>query len=175
MIDFGDEKLIVNREEDYIFHVNLDQDITDPQDYRELTELLQTARKEQIIKILFNTSGGNVDTAIQLYNLIKDCNAKTIAEIYRAYSSGSMIAMACDEFNIKTFSSMMVHSTLWSNLEGNVFSLKNHNDFVTKIDHDIFKRIYKRILTDEEIETVLIGKEIWLYEDELIKRLIEKK
>lgn len=175
MIDFGDEKLIVNREQDYIFHVNLDQDITDPQDYRELTELLQTARKEQIIKILFNTSGGNVDTALQLYNLIKDCNAKTIAEIYRAYSSGSMIAMACDEFNIKTFSSMMVHSTLWSNLEGNAFSLKNHNDFVTKIDHDIFKRIYKRILTDEEIETVLIGKEIWLYEDELIKRLIEKK
>lgn len=100
-------KNIISKNE-YI--INIDTDILDPNEYREVFEILRLAKKEDKIILKINSMGGYIHTMIQWVNALLHTKAKTIAEIYTAYSAASVIALSCDELKFQHFCSMMIHN-----------------------------------------------------------------
>jgi len=152
------------------YNIYIDESIHNPNQYRKIFNTLREGKENDSIILIINSYGGNLDTAIQFYNYIKDCKSKTIAEIYTAYSAGSMIALSCDDIICKSFASMMIHSMSWGTV-GKTVDMKSQSDFANKLNISICKNIYKGFLTDKEIDDVIKGKEFWFMQNSIERRI----
>lgn len=168
------EKLLIETKEDYlpVFYVNLDTDIKEPMYYREVFEKLESADDKTKFIFNINSYGGFLSTTIQFINSIRNTKAKTVARVYTAKSAASIIALSCEEIEVMPHSVMMIHNIQWGAPYGDVNKGKWRMDYVIKYAEKLFKDIYKGFLSDEEIEKVVKeGKELWLIEEEIKKRL----
>jgi ATP-dependent protease ClpP protease subunit len=152
------------------FVINIDEDIAEPKVYRKAFHLLDTASSNDIVKIRINTYGGLIHTANEFCNYLLATPAKTIGEIHTAISAGSMIAFHCDELVVCDYATIMIHACSYGDA-GKVHEIKAQSDFAEKEQKDRFMRTYTGFLTDKEIEEVIKGRDIWLYEDEIKKRV----
>lgn len=166
------EELLVQKKkiEKNIITINIDETISDSNNYRKIFFTLGNATKNDSVIVEINSNGGLLSSMIQLYNSLLKTKATTTAEIYIAYSAASMIALACDIINVNKFSSMMIHSASWGNY-GKLHEIHSSTNFYNKKIKDIFKQVYRGFLNSKEIDDVLKGKDLWLYEDEIKKHL----
>lgn len=154
-----------------IFTINIDDEIEAPDKYRKVFSLLDTAKESDIIKFKINSDGGLVDTTIQFIESLRHTKAKTIAEVYRAYSSASIIALACDEIITFRYSTMMIHSISFGEI-GKIYEVKERTEFLNKLAENLFEELYKGFLKDKEIERILKkGKDFWFCANEIDTRL----
>lgn len=139
--------------------------------YSDLLNVLKTAGEDDTIVIYINSEGGSLRMAIQIVNSMMASNAKVITSLDGdAYSAATMIFMAGHEYVINPNCSFMIH-----NYSGG-FVGKGH-EVRTRVDHvndyvaKMMKKFYEKILTEEEIEAVIDGRDIWMDSEELIERL----
>lgn len=150
--------------------INLDTDIGPPNEYRQAFSLLREASLEDAIVLMINTDGGHVSTVVQFFNHLLKTQATTFAEVYCAYSAGSIIALSCDNINVGRYGSMMIHA-LSAGALGKAHELDGKVKFISQFNDRIIKELYTDFLTDKEIETIIAGKDIWLMENDINKRL----
>jgi ATP-dependent protease ClpP protease subunit len=153
-----------------IYDVFFDSEISSPSFYRDLTYFLEIAKKEDVFLFHINTMGGDLLTAIQLFNNIQNTNAITIADIYVAFSAGSMIAMACDKVIINKFALMMIHSFIVNGISGSITEINPYINFLNNQNSYLLKEIYKGFLSKTEIQEIENNKVLWLEEKEIKKR-----
>ena len=77
--------------------------------FKDLSNKISNASEKDTIKLIVNSRGGLVRTFTQLHNALMTTKAKTIAEIYAAYSAAGTIAFSCDEVVVKNFGALMIH------------------------------------------------------------------
>lgn len=152
----------------YSFYI--DEDIEISSNYRELFNILREAEENDVVTLVINSRGGYLETAVQIYNYLLMTKATTIAEVHTAYSAAAMIALSCDNILLGRFSSMLIH-TASSGVGGKAEDMKRYSDFLNDWNIKICKDVYKGFLTDKEIIQVCEGKEFWLLEEEVMKRL----
>jgi ATP-dependent protease ClpP protease subunit len=150
--------------------INLDQEISDPDSYRKAFDVLRKAKKEDVVRIVINSPGGSVFSSIQFHNYLIKTKARTIAEVYCAYSAAADIALSCDEIQINEFSSMMIHSTSFETY-GKVEEVVVHADYINKENKEIAMKLYQGFLTESEIQEMLKGKDFWFSKKDIQKRL----
>lgn len=160
-------KNIISKNE-YI--INIDTDILDPNEYREVFEILRLAKKEDKIILKINSMGGYIHTMIQWVNALLHTKAKTIAEIYTAYSAASVIALSCDELKFQHFCSMMIHN-MSLDIGGKISDIEGYAKFAMSQDKDIADTIYMGFLTKDEIKKVNSGSEVWLDKNQCLSRI----
>ncbi len=153
-----------------VFTLNLDGEIGSPNEYRSAFHILRQATQFDVINVVLNTEGGFVNTTMQFVNYLLNTPARTMAEIHTAYSAGAIIALACDEVHVSRFGSMMIHS-LSTDSFGKTHELDQHLHFINKYSHEIIRNAFVGFLNPKEIQSVIKGKDIWLYEDEIKVRL----
>ncbi len=158
------------QEFDNLTIICLDEEIGEVSEYRELFTVFKTDYTDHTIRIILNNNGGDLDTGLVLYNLIRECNATVIAEVYKAHSASTIIAMACDGIEVKDFGYMMIHNIHWGSGEGSHNTIKGYTDFLYKYNEEIVKTVYDKFLTPAEIEGLLQNKDIWLNKSEIEKR-----
>jgi len=164
--NFVQENIITTK----ITFINIDEDISNPNEYRDAFHKLRTASDNDVIRLIINSHGGILDTAIQFYDCLKNTKAKTEAEIHVAYSAGAMIALSCDDIIVNEFSSMMIHCLSWVS-SGKVPEIIAKSDFIEDWNKIIKNRVYKGFLTDIEIEKINEGIDLWFLAPEIEKRL----
>lgn len=77
---------------------------------RRFSELMRATKKSDIITVLINSQGGETHTALGIYDLLKDCNHKTVAIVTGTAQSGaSLILQACGRRFITRHSTLMLH------------------------------------------------------------------
>ena len=157
----------------YIYNISLDEDIEDPAKYREIFNILQRATEHDIINFYINSHGGILVTFVQLYNLLLNCKATTTAVIYTAHSVAALIALSCTKIIVTKFSNMMFHNSTWS-VEGDSTKMKDHSDFFFESYKEILETVTRGFLTDKEIEKIMEGKEIWVNQQNIEKRLLNR-
>lgn len=150
-------------------NVYLDHDIDEPKYYRALFSLLDAASDLDSFKFIIDTDGGRSDTMLHLMSSIEKTSAHTVAEIHKAYSAGSCIALSCDEISVMSFSTLMIHKGSMG-MGGTANEVETHVDFNRKHDKEVFEKIYKDFLTDEEIQNVLDGKTYYFNAEEIKER-----
>lgn len=157
-----------------VFHteyfIEFDEEIKDPNYYRPVYEILDSATSEDIIYVELNTPGGNCDTLVQVYNKLQKTPAKTIAKIYQAVSAGAYIALSCDEIQPQPFCSMMIHNVSTGS-DSKIQEFKDFATFTSAQNAEFLNKLAKGFLTTTEIEDIKKGVDLWLNESQIKQKL----
>lgn len=150
--------------------VYLNGAIEEPSIYNELCYLLQEAGKKDEIHIYLNTPGGVVDSAIMIANAIRNSKAKIIGHLSGTVASaGTLISMACTELKVEEHLAFMIHNYSGT-MGGKGNEMKARQQFMDKSITKAFKDYYKDFLSENEINEVVEGKDIWLDTKDVVKR-----
>lgn len=154
-----------------IHHFYISSSIEDPCHYVDMIHKIQSASPDDIVYLHLNTEGGWLDTGIQLINAIQSSNAHIVCSIEsRCYSLGTLIFLAADEFVVHDDCTMMIH-----NYSGGVYGKGNEQvarlDATIKWFEQLARKYYIPFLTEQELNLVLKGQDIWMHSDEIKSRL----
>lgn len=144
--------------------------ITEPYAYNELCFLLDTAKASTKVNIHINCLGGVIDSALMLVNSIRRSPAKTTAYLTGTVASaGTIIALACDNIEVSDHLSFMVHNYS-SGMIGKGHEMKARQKFTDDHLEEAFKDFYKGFLSEEEIQTIIDGADLWMGSSEVASR-----
>lgn len=120
------------------------------------------------IRIKLNSGGGDVFDGIEIYNYLKELEAKVIVEVTAlAASAASIIAMAADEIIMRTGSTMMIHeaSTVAYGTKADIQKTMNA---LEAIDESIVAIYAERTGKSAEELRNMITAETWFTADEAV-------
>lgn len=164
-------RIMVNQHIANEYHLRLARPITDIDDFEEEFQLFAGAGERDVIRIDIVTPGGSLDTGHMLRRAIANTAAHTIAYIGpTCASAGTAIALACEEWEIDEMSSFMIHTASYGYV-GMAPHVKANVDHSDKMINRFVRTTYAGFLTDDEIERVIDGKEVYFEGDELAQRL----
>ena len=165
------DKLIIKKEikkNKYI--ISIDTDIEEPEKYRAVFEIFDTAKVDDTIILNINSYGGYVHTMVQFFWHMLNCKAHIKGIVHTAYSAGAFITLCCDEIIPSLFAGMMLHSMSFGTW-GKVEDVKSQSEFNSKQDKKIADIVFKGFLTKQEIDKLNAGTEYWFDKEEIDRRL----
>lgn len=144
--------------------------ITAPEDYVEWFNIIRNATSNDVVKIYINSRGGDADTAIQFMRVLGETDAHVICSIEGScMSAATMVFLCAQEFEITPHSLFMVH-----NYSGGIFGkgaeIYDQAVFERKWSMEFMQHIYKDFLTNNEITSLLDGKDMWMTSSEVMGR-----
>ena len=169
--------------EDYVPMVELgnkvDVYLTDvidmPSNYNKLCNMLKSVPEYATVNLHINNGGGSIDSALMIIDAIKNCDGEVIAHLSGTVASAStIITMACDDIITTKYLSFMIHNYS-TGMQGKGHELKAYQNFTDRELNRAFREIYKGFLTDEEMDRVIDGQDMWLNEDEVEDRWLKRK
>ena len=153
-----------------VYEIILDGPIEEPSFYRDAFHAIRNAGESDFIRILINSEGGSMLSAIQFKNCIENCLCPVEAVIEgQALSAGGMIALCADNLIVNDYCILMAHHASFGSV-GTVANIKAHVDFTTEQTERFIREVYKHYLTDSEIEDLIRNKEIWHQDEEIRNR-----
>lgn len=138
---------------------------------RQLCTLLRGVEEQDSIVIRINSPGGRFDIAAQIINAIRECKGQVIAVIEQeCASAATMIFLACSQWQVQPFAEMMIHNASYG-AGGKAHEVSARVRYHDTTFSNILREIYKGFLSEEEIEDVLKGQDIYLTSEEILARL----
>ncbi|OHX20301.1 Clp protease ClpP [Chromobacterium sphagni] len=139
--------------------------------YTDLLYTLRTASATDIVFLHLNTPGGNFDTGLQIINNMTASQAHVVTILEaRAYSMGALIFLAGDELIVHDTCQLMFH-----NYSSALIGKGNEQQAQVLASGKWFEKVMRHIcrpfLTDEELDHILKGEDIWLDSDNIRRRL----
>jgi ATP-dependent protease ClpP protease subunit len=154
--------------------VFIDDDITDPRNYRDVIHCLATCSENDSVNLLVNSSGGRTDSIWQIIEAMKGCRGDvSVTVIGAAYSAASMLACMAPECYIAESAEFMLHTAHYGSI-GTVPNVKGQTDFATRQINRLLDTAYKGFLTDKELQELKNGKEFWFDAEEAGKRMTRR-
>lgn len=145
-------------------------EIMEPTLYVDQFNTIRHAQEEDTIRIILNTRGGVLATALQFIRVMGESKAHIITSIEGdCMSAGTMIFLAGHEFEIAAHSSIMIHNYN-GGMAGKAHEIHSQSDFQKVWANDLLNDIYDQFLTKEEINLVLSGKDLYLTTNEAAVR-----
>lgn len=148
--------------------------ILEPQNYTKWFHLMRHCSEHDVIMLHINSQGGDASTAIQFMRAMVDCQGTVIASVEgNCMSAATMIFLSADVFQVSEHSMFMFH-----NYSG--FSYGKGGEMFDSITHErkwskgLLESCYKDFLTQDEINSMLDGKDIWMDADEAADRLVKR-
>ena len=154
-----------------VHHFYLSGEIGPAINYIEMIHAIRMAPPNDVIKLHLNTTGGQLDTGIQIINAMRESMAHIICVLEaQAYSMGSLIFLSGNEFVVQESSVLMIH-----NFSGGVFG-KGHEqrsrlEAVSEWFEGFSHPLYVPFISQEEFDMVIDGKDMWIHTDEIETRL----
>lgn len=152
------------------YEIFLDDDVVEPSEYRDDLMTLRNAHRGDEVHIYINTYGGRLDTTVEFIQAIWNCEADVYTHLTKGYSAGSIIFLAGHIPVVYEFADMMIHHAsggYWGKMS-DVLPQTKHCEKQVK---EIYKSVYSGFLTDEELNSVLDGKDYYFLYDEIVERL----
>ena len=160
------------------YHFYIHGEIGDSDEYVDLLDTLYTAGETDIIMIHLNTPGGYLNTAVEIIHAIAQCKATVITcADGQVASAGSLIFFAGHTFLIGEFCEVMLHDGSGGNIGKINENLKSAEFTAKRLSH-IYHTVYGRFFSEEEVQSVLDGRDLYLTSEEveeLIQAVIENE
>ena len=155
--------------------VVLNSSIQEPDYYTALINRIDDLGEGDSLILQLDNVGGDVDGCLALVDAIENTPADVTAVLSgRVYSAASIIALRCPQIQVGPYARMMIHS--WSGVGG--FGKYNEvvadYEFNQKFLKGFFCDTYKHFLTDQEIQQVLDGKDLYVGAEGILERLERK-
>jgi len=145
--------------------------ILSPGAYVEMIDRIRNAKSDEDLYIYINSTGGDLDTGIQLMNAMRQSEA-TITTVLdsQAYSMAALLFLSGDKKLVGNHALMMFHQYS-SDLGGKGNELLAEVTMSARWFANIMADLCSPFLSQKEIADVLTGKDIWLESTEIIARL----
>lgn len=149
----------------------MDYDLTDFTLARQLCTLLRGVDESDTVVIRINSMGGRFDVAAQIMNAIRESKAQVVGVIEQeCASAATMIFLVCDQWLVEPYGEMMIHyASYGAGGKGHEVSARVHSN--DKLFPKVFDDVYKHFLSEEEIDNVIKGQDLYLTQDEIVSRL----
>jgi len=143
-----------------------------PENYLDEFQTLREAKSQENIRIIINSGGGNLDTAVQFINCMRDSSANIISSIEgMCHSAATLMFLTADQWSVSPNCLMLVH-----NYSGGAYGKGNEikqsvvatDDWVKGVMRDT----YKGFLTEEEMEKLFLNQDFWFDSAEIERRLL---
>lgn len=145
--------------------------VTDPEEYVDWVETIRDAGEHDTIEFHINSPGGNVYTAIELLHAFADCQAHIHVVLTGIVASAGTILMTVgDSFEISPYTTFMFHNYSGGTIgKGNEMAIKM--DYEREWSKMFMHDIYAGLLSEEEIDQLLDGRDFWLSAENVGDRL----
>ena len=155
------------------FHYYLSGAVGPAEDYVDLLDLLYGGRPNDTVYIHLNTPGGSLDTTLQILNAINTSASQvvTVADGSVA-SAGTLILFSGDGIMINPFSYAMLHDGA-EGLIGKLSENLKQAQFSSRFVRELCHHVYQPFFTEEEVDSILDGKDMWLTATELNERAVK--
>lgn len=161
---------VVNDVQNKNIKVYLTGAIEEPYHYNEMCYLLGAADEDTTVDIYLNTPGGIIDSAFMIANAINNSKAKVVGHLSGTVASaGTLISMACDELDLTPHLSFMIHNYS-GGMAGKGHEMKARQKFTDDHLNDAFKSFYSGFLTEDEMDRVIEGTDLWMNTEEVTER-----
>lgn len=155
--------------------VFFDEPIQGSKYYRMLIEHISQLSNEDVVQFMFDTYGGSMDGALAIITAIQSTNATVEAVISgNCMSAGSLIALSCDTVEVLPHATMMIHCASFGSTgkDPDVQAMVNFNVEKRK---KIIREVYEHFLTEDEIQEVIKGAELWFDAEKIASRLQQRE
>lgn len=135
-------------------------------DYHELMEVLETASANDSIILEIGSPGGDFDIASLIIRAVQNSKADVFAEIVLPSDSmAALLAVCCVDLRMNEGTYLMFHaySTGFNGKADEFIQYANHNHRQSKRMMDKWSSPF---LTQEEIESLWQGKDIYIHDDD---------
>ena len=154
-----------------IYEFYLSGIITGPEDYIEWFNTIRSAGPQDEVKIYINSSGGDLNCALQFMRVLSETQATVICSVEGScMSAATMIFLCADVFEVTPHSLFMFH-----NYSGGIFGkggeIYDQAVFEREWSKQFLQHIYKNFLTSKEIDSLLENKDLWLHSEEVSNRV----
>ena len=145
--------------------------ITGPEDYIEWFNTIRSASDQDVVKIYINSSGGDLNTALQFMRVLSETQATVVCSVEGScMSAATMIFLCAEVFEVTPHSLFMFH-----NYSGGIFGkggeIYDQAVFEREWSKQFLQYIYKDFLTSKEIDSLLENKDLWLHSEEVSNRV----
>jgi ATP-dependent protease ClpP protease subunit len=145
--------------------------ITGPEDYIEWFNTIRNAGEQDVVKIYINSSGGDLNTALQFMRVLSESPATIVCSVEGScMSAATMIFLCAEVFEVTPHSLFMFH-----NYSGGIFGkggeIYDQAVFEREWSKQFLQYIYKDFLTSKEIDSLLENKDLWLHSEEVSNRV----
>lgn len=145
--------------------------IESPEQYTDMFHQIRNAASNDVITLHINSPGGSLATALQFFRCLGETPGRVVASIEgECMSAATIIMMQADAYLISPHSMFMFH-----NYSGGVFGkggeMMDQLEFERLWSTNLLHDVYKDFLTEDEINTILDNRDIWLTSDEVSERL----
>jgi len=136
--------------------VNIDKDVEEPHNYRDITQLLMTMGENDTATFYINTWGGDLMTTIMLIDAIRNCAGQTYGIVTLGSSAGSIIALVLDDMECVPHGQMYFHP-IQSHHYGDTFDQIKRLNLLSEKQRRLMEDVYKDFLTQDEIDGLMSG------------------
>ena len=155
----------------YIHQLHLKTPIKDPEDYIEWVQIIRSASENDRIELHLNTPGGDIYTAIELLHAFA-CTEAHVHVVCSGIvaSAGTVLMTVGDSFEINPHTTFMFHNYSGGTIcKGNEMAIKI--EYERQWSKSFMHDVYEGLLTSEEIDDLLDGRDYWLSAEDVSDRL----
>lgn len=150
-----------------LFSITLSESVDDVYKYAELNSVLrEDVTNEDIVHLHLSNYGGSVDSASAIVNAVRDCKGVVRGIVNSpCFSAATILALACDELEIRPHSYLMFHS-FSTQIQGKSGELKSRLPADARHVETMMRSIYSPFLTKKEIDSVFDDKDLYIHWDD---------
>lgn len=151
--------------------VYIDEELVNPSDWRHELETIRNAAPDDVVILRINSGGGSDSVMGAFVKAIAESKAHVIGSIeHTCASAATIIWLACDEYILSADAEFMCH-TASLGYGGKQNNFHEYALFLNEANKRLIEKYYEAFLSEEEIDNILKGSDIWLGADEIISRL----
>lgn len=154
------------------YKIRLTRPITEIDDFEEEIMALEEAGPNDLVIMQLSSPGGSLETCDFLCRRMQECEAPIVIEIgLTCASAASAMCLHADEWVIHDSSTLMIHACSYSPGWGKEVDVFSAATYTNRINKEWLERTYKGFLSETELQSVLDGKDLYFYADDLRDRL----
>jgi ATP-dependent protease ClpP protease subunit len=145
--------------------------VLDAEEYIDWFDTIRNASEIDTIRIYINSPGGDLYTTLQFLRVMSDTEATIVTSVEGAcMSAATMIFLHGHTHEITPHSLFMFHNYSAGTF-GKGGEMYDQLQFERKWSENFMRAVYRDFLAEDEIQSMLNNRDIWMTSDEVAQRL----
>lgn len=144
------------------YRIEIDDQINSISQFSTAIQVLEMAKPDDDVEICLQSNGGSVDACGAFLHAMKKCEAHIhVIATGGCHSAATHILLHAHSFELSDNFNSLIHC-------GSTGTVANLNEYNAKTAFDrnfianMYRNIYEGFLTEDEIDRMLLGQDIWL-------------
>lgn len=153
-----------------LYKAKVDDEFVLTRQFNTLVNVLEEASENDVVQIELTTIGGSLSAVLPLIHAMKHrkCHVHILAG--DVASAGTFLLMLADSVEIIDGATIMFHEIQYGASSAGNKNIHTRVNYLDKLNLKFLKDMYSDFLTEEELDDLLKGVEVWMTSDEFMQR-----